>query len=136
LADRAAEQVTASWRADPAGSVLLADAAAERARDVRAKQVFESVFGPGGHSGHSADLAEADTIKAADAVQASVYGRSSPDLPLRTVRAIGGWQEHLTRLVEAEDLQPLSRKTSFDDEALSLVVLVTMLGGDTPAAAA
>ena len=51
VADRAAEAVEASWRADPAGAVLLADAAAEKARDVRAKQVFESVFGPAGQSG-------------------------------------------------------------------------------------
>src|SRR3984957_5484261 len=51
VADRAAEHVEASWRADPAGAALLADAAAERARDVRAKQVFESVFGPAGQSG-------------------------------------------------------------------------------------
>jgi hypothetical protein len=130
LADRAAEQVDAAWRADSAGSVLLADAAAERARDVRAKQVFESVFGPGGQSGHSADLADADTIKAADAIQASAFSRSSPDLPLRAARAVGAWQEHLTRLVEAEDLRPVSRRTFFDDEALSLVVLVTMLGED------
>jgi hypothetical protein len=134
VADRAAEQVDANWRADPAGSVLLADAAAERARDVRAKEVFESVFGPGGQSGHSADLADANTIKAADAAQASAFGRSSPDLPLRAARAVGAWQEHLTRVVEAEDLRPASRRTYFDDEALSLVVLVTMLGEQTPGA--
>jgi hypothetical protein len=132
LADRAAEQADASWRGDPAGSVLLADAAAERARDVRAKQVFESVFGPGGQSGHSADLADADTIRAADAAQASSFSRSAPDLPMRATRAVGAWQEHLTRLVEAEDLRPASKRISFDDEALSLVVLVTMLGEDAP----
>jgi energy-coupling factor transporter ATP-binding protein EcfA2 len=132
LADRAAEQVDASWRADPAGSALLADAAAERARDVRAKQVFESVFGPGGHSGHSADLADADTIRAADAIQATAFGRSSPDLPMRAARAVGAWQEHLTRVVEAEDLRPVSKRISFDDEALSLVVLVTMLSEGSP----
>ena len=58
VADRAAEAVEGSWRADPAGAVLLADAAAERARDVRAKQVFESVFGPAGQSG-AGDLTDA-----------------------------------------------------------------------------
>jgi energy-coupling factor transporter ATP-binding protein EcfA2 len=136
VADRAAEQVDASWRADPAGSVLLADAVAERARDVRAKQVFESVFGPGGQSGHSADLADADTIRAADASQASGFGRASPDLPLRAARAVGAWQEHLTRMVEAEDLRPVSKRISFDDETLSLVVLVTMLSEDAPGTSA
>ncbi len=138
IADRAAEHVDGNWRADPAGAVLLADAAAERARDVRAKQVFESVFGPAGQSGTGdpadADIKAADMIKAADAAQASAFSRSSPDLALRAARAVGAWQDHLTRLVEAEDLRPAARRISFDDEALSLVVLVAMLGKDAPGA--
>ena len=132
VADRAAEHVEGSWRADPAGAVLLADAAAERARDVRAKQVFESVFGPAGQSGGGdpadADLKAADVIKAADAAHSSVFSRSSPDLALRATRAVGAWQDHLTRLVEGEDLRPAARRISFDEEALSLVVLIAMLG--------
>ena len=140
VADRAAEAVEGSWRADPAGAVLLADAAAERARDVRAKQVFESVFGPAGQSGGGdpadADIKAADVIKAADAAQASAFSRSSPDLALRATRAIGAWQDHLTRLVEGEDLRPAAaRRISFDEEALSLVVLVAMLGEAVPAGA-
>jgi len=134
VADRAAEAVEASWRADPAGAVLLADAAAERARDVRAKQVFESVFGPAGQSGvgdlAEADLKDADVIKAADAAQASAFSRSSPDLALRAARAVGAWQDHLARLMEAEDTRSAVRRISFDEEALSLVVLVAMLGED------
>ncbi len=137
VADRAAEAVEGSWRADPAGAVLLADAAAERARDVRAKQVFESVFGPAGQSGGgdlaSADIKAADMIKAADAAQASAFSRSSPDLALRAARAVGAWQDHLTRLVKAEDSRPALRRVSFDEEALSLVVLVAMLGEAVPA---
>ena len=132
IADRAAEHVEGSWRADPAGAVLLADAAAERARDVRAKQVFESVFGPDGQSGGgdlaSADIKDADVVKAADAAHSSVFSRSSPDLALRATRAVGAWQDHLTRLAEGEDLRPTARRISFDQEALSLVVLVAMLG--------
>jgi len=145
VADRAAEAVEGSWRADPAGAVLLADAAAERARDVRAKQVFESVFGPAGQSG-GGDLADmdikaADMITTADAAKASAFSRSSPDLALRSARAVGAWQDHLTRLAEGEDLRPSVRRVSFDEEALSLVVLVAMLGeamptGVGPAAAA
>ena len=132
VADRAAEHVEGSWRADPAGAVLLADAAAERARDVRAKQVFESVFGPAGQSGGGdpvdADIKAADVIKAADAAHAAVFSRSSPDLALRAMRAVGAWQDHLTRLVDGEDLRPAVRRISFDDEALSLVILMAMLG--------
>ena len=134
LADRAAEHVHDTWRANPAGAVLLAAAAAERARDVRAKHVFESVFGPGGQSGQgdaaAADLAAADAITAADAAQTAVFSRSSPDLALRAGRAVGAWQEHLTRLVEAADLGPVSRRLSYDTDALSLVVLLAMLGED------
>jgi hypothetical protein len=136
VADRAAEAVEGSWRADPAGAALLADAAAERARDVRAKQVFESVFGPGGQSGGgdpaAADIRAADMITDADAAQASAFSRSSPDLALRAARAVGAWQDHLARLVEAEDLRPAVRRISFDEDALSLVVLVAMLGKTVP----
>jgi energy-coupling factor transporter ATP-binding protein EcfA2 len=132
VADRAAEAVDGSWRADTAGAVLLADAAAERARDVRAKQVFESVFGPAGQSGGGdpagADIRAADVITAADAAHASAFSRSSPDLALRAARAVGAWQDHLARLVEAEDMRPAVRRASFDEEALSLVVLMAMLG--------
>jgi len=134
VADRAAEAVEGSWRADPAGAALLADATAERARDVRAKQVFESVFGPAGQSGASgltnADIKAAEVITTADAVQASAFSRSSPDLALRSARAIGAWQDHLAQLVEAVDTRPAFRRASFDEEALSLVVLVAMLGED------
>jgi len=136
VADRAAEAVEGSWRADPAGAVLLADAAAERARDVRAKQVFESVFGPAGQSGvgdlTDMDIKTADMINAADAARSSVFSRSSPDLALRSARAVGAWQDHLTRMVEGEDLRPAVRRVSFDEEALSLVVLVAMLGEAVP----
>ncbi len=139
VADRAAEHVEGSWRVDPAGAVLLADAAAERARDARTKQVFESVFGPAGQSGGGnpvdADIKAADEIKAADAAHASAFSRSSPDLALRATRAVGAWQDHLTRLVEGEDLRPAARRISFDDEALSLVVLMAMLGEAAPHAA-
>jgi len=132
VADRAAEAVEASWRADPAGAVLLTDAAAEKARDVRAKQVFESVFGPAGQSGAGelaeADLKDADVIKAGDAAQASAFSRSSPDLALRAARAVGAWQDHLARLMGAEDARSAVRRVSFEEEALSLVILVAMLG--------
>jgi len=132
VADRAAETVEAGWRTDPAGARLLDDAAAERARDVRAKQVFESVFGPAGQSGHAdpaeVDIKTADIIDTADAARSSAFSRSSSSLPLRTARAVGAWQDHLTRLVEIEDLRPAPRRVAFDDDALSLVVLVAMLG--------
>ena len=71
-------------------------------------------------------------IKAADAAHASIFSRSSPDLALRATRAVGAWQDHLTRLVEGDDLRPAARRIAFDTEALSLVVLMAMLGEAAP----
>ena len=121
IADRAAEHVDNSWRANPAGAVLLADAVAERARGEYAKQIFESAFGPG------------SAQKTSDTSPDITFSRSSPDLSLRAARAVGAWQDHLTRTVAAED-PPAARRSAFDDEALSLVVLAAMLGEDAPGA--
>jgi energy-coupling factor transporter ATP-binding protein EcfA2 len=122
IADRAAEHVNGSWRGSPAGTVLLEDAVADRARGEYAKQVFESAFGTG-------------TAEPSEASQVSAFSRSSPDLPLRAARAVGAWQDHLARLVQAEDQNPDAKRISFDDESLGLVVLVAMLGEDAPGAA-
>src|SRR5262249_50596233 len=88
-----------------------------------AKQVFESVFGTG-----------AAEPAAGSASQASAFSRSSADLPPRAARAVGAWQEHLVRMVEAEDTRPGAKRVSFDDESLGLVVLVAMPGEDAPGA--
>jgi energy-coupling factor transporter ATP-binding protein EcfA2 len=122
IADRAAEHVNGSWRGSAAGTVLLEDAVADRARGEYAKQVFESAFGTGA-AGPS------------EASQATAFSRSSPDLPLRAVRAVGAWQDHLARLVQAQDPKPGAKRISFDDESLGLVVLAAMLGEDAPGAA-
>jgi hypothetical protein len=136
IADRAAEHVDNHWRRSPAGSVLLADAVAERARGEHAKQVFESVFGAGssasvGVGGISGASHAAGTV---DATQTAAFSRSSPDLPLRAARAVGAWQDHLARMAETEDLRPTAKRIAFDDEALGLVVPVAMLGEDAPGA--
>jgi energy-coupling factor transporter ATP-binding protein EcfA2 len=136
IADRAAEHVDASWRGSPAGTVLLEDAAADRARGEYAKQVFESAFGTGAATSARTGAAArtgAQTAEPAEASQAAAFSRSSADLPLRAARAVGAWQDHLTRLVQAEDQN--AKRVSFDDESLGLVVLVAMLGEDAPGAA-
>ena len=127
IADRAAEHVDSQWRANSAGAMLLADAAAERARGERAKQIFESAFGSGGTAGSLTDPGQG-------APQVITFSRSAPDLSMRAARAVGAWQDHLTRLVEAEGFRSAAKKASFDEEALSLVVLVAMLGADAPGA--
>jgi energy-coupling factor transporter ATP-binding protein EcfA2 len=124
IADRAAEQVDASWRGNPAGTLLLEDAVADRARDQYAKQVFESAFGTG-----------AAESAAGSASQAAAFSRSSADLAPRAARAVGAWQEHLARLAEADDQKPATKRIAFDTESLGLVVVVAMLGEDAPGAA-
>jgi hypothetical protein len=138
IADRAAEYVNNTWRANPAGAVLLADAVAERARGEYAKQIFESVFGPDSAQKTSAQKTSAQKTSAQktggtspDTTQATAFSRSSPDLSLRAARAVGAWEDHLTRM---EDLRPAAKRIVFDDEALSLVVLAAMLGEDAPGA--
>ena len=121
ITDRAAEHVDGSWRGSPAGTVLLEDAAADRARGEYANQVFESAFGTG-------------AAEPSEASQATAFSRSSPDLSLRAARAVGAWQDHLARLVDAEDHRTGAKRTFFDDESLALVVLVAMLGEDAPGA--
>ena len=128
ICDRAAEHVNGSWRAEPAGNLLLEDAAAERARGEYAKHIFESAFGPGPASGPPA--ATADQA----AARQPAFGRSSPDLPLRAARAVSAWQDHLPRLIKAADSQPAARRISFDDESLTLLVLLAMLGEAAPGA--
>jgi len=115
--------VDGSWRGNPAGNLLLEDAAADRARGEYAKQVFESAFGTG-----------AAGSAAGNASQAAAFSRSSADLPTRAARAVGAWQEHLARLAAADDQEPETKRIAFDDESLGLVVVVAMLGEGAPGA--
>ena len=119
VADRAAEQVTRTWRADPAATALLAAAEASTSRGEFAQREFESAFG-------------ADAPGASDeAARPPSLDRSSPDLPLRVTRAVSAWQDHLMRLVQGETTSHRASTTSRASERmgpLSLVTLVAMLG--------
>src|SRR3984885_3278433 len=119
VADRAAEQVTRTWRADPAATALLAAAEASTNRGEFAQREFESAFG-------------ADAPGASDeAARPPSLDRSSPDLPLRVTRAVSAWQDHLMRLVQGETTSHRASTTSRASERmgpLSLVTLVAMLG--------
>ena len=106
IADRAAEQIDGRWRATSAGALLLADAAADRAKSEQINQVFESAFG-----------------ETPEGTSTGPFSRSSPGLPARSTRAVAAWQDHLTKLVP--DRNP---------EALGLIVATAMLAegsGDT-----
>jgi 50S ribosome-binding GTPase len=158
VADRAAEQVTRDWRADSAGSALLAAAEASRAAGERAKREFESVFGdapkpangdsPQSGNGENPQSGTADIPASTAAVvapaTAAIIGagpdpaahpiatleRSSPDLPPRVTRAVSAWQDQLMRLVQAENLAKRAGGATYDVEPLSLVTLIAVLGED------
>jgi energy-coupling factor transporter ATP-binding protein EcfA2 len=112
VTDRAAEQVTRGWRADPAGAALLASAEAVRARDERAKREFESAFG---------------TNPDGQPAKQATFDRSSPDLPPRVARAVSAWQDQLMRLIQHQNGSKRASGTGAA-EPLSLVTLVAMLG--------
>jgi energy-coupling factor transporter ATP-binding protein EcfA2 len=138
VADRAAEQVSRGWRTDSAGSALLAEAEANRARGERAKREFESVFGDnpldvaadGPQAGAAATTGTVAGAGAAAHPAATTLDRSSPDLPARVTRAVSAWQDQLMRLVQAENLAKRAGGTTYDVEPLSLVTLIAMLGED------
>jgi hypothetical protein len=136
VADRAAEQVTHGWRADSAGSALLVEAEASRARGERAKREFESAFGDSGGDGPG-EVPPAATAGIADpaathatAHPAGALDRNSADLPPRVTRAVSAWQDQLMRLVQAENLAKRAGGATYDVEPLSLVTLIAMLGED------
>jgi energy-coupling factor transporter ATP-binding protein EcfA2 len=113
LADRAAEQVDNRWRESPAGGLLLADAAAERARGEQVKQIFESAFGEAESPGDRGFRGSTATS----------------DLSARAARAVAAWQDHLTHLAgDAGERNP---------DAIGLVMAVAMLaeGSADPIAA-
>jgi energy-coupling factor transporter ATP-binding protein EcfA2 len=112
LADQAAEQVDNRWRANPAGALLLTDAAAERARGDQVKQIFESAFG--------------------DARRADKGPVVTGDLSARAARAVGAWQDRLCHLAADGKAGAGGR----NPEALGLVMAVAMLAEGSPDAIA
>jgi energy-coupling factor transporter ATP-binding protein EcfA2 len=155
VADRAAEQVSAAWRADTAGAALLAEVEASQARGERAEREFASVFGTEG-AAWAASLAtgqeqDAGDDSAADADTAAgtgtattategaterpvnSLGRSSAELPDRAARAVGTWQEHVMRLVQAENAANRAGargpgRIDPESEPLSLLAMIAVLG--------
>jgi hypothetical protein len=131
-ADRAAENTVARWRELPAGPALI-----------------ESLSRPVGTGWDSARFAEdvgmifgldMNLRAPADAGggqqdPASSLGRASPDLPTRAARAVGAWQDQVTRLVQAENVtkRSIARVVSLDDDSLATVLMTGLLGSASAA---
>jgi hypothetical protein len=113
VADRAAEQVTRAWRADSAAAGLLDAAEESRSRDESARREFESAFG---------------TSDPDETARPATLDRAAADLPLRATRALSAWQDHLMRLMQAENPPKRTSGSSRDSEPLSLVTAIAMLG--------
>jgi len=124
LADRAAEDAVTAWQQHKAGAALIREAAeAERQPDTSPVELAASLdFIPSGQA-HRAprDAGSAGVVALA---------RSSPDLAVRSVRAISAWQDHVIDLVRVENVtkRSVARVVSFDDESLALVFTIGMLG--------
>ena len=60
----------------------------------------------------------------------AALGRSSPEMAIRTTRAVSAWQDQVTHLVQAENVtkRSIARAVSLDDDALATVLIVSLLG--------
>ena len=77
-----------------------------------------------------ADDADGAAGTASSARRRCPLARCSADLPTRAARAVSAWQDHVMRLVQAESVtkRSIARVMSFDDDSLSTVLIVAMLG--------
>jgi energy-coupling factor transporter ATP-binding protein EcfA2 len=59
--------------------------------------------------------------------------QASPELARRVTRAVSGWQDHVLELVRTQGFtkRSVAKLVSFDEEALSLVLMVGLLGYGT-----
>jgi hypothetical protein len=129
VGDRAAENCLARWREHPAGAALLDRLASGAA----AATAWQSEF-----------AAEAGLIFGWDSVEdgavpsepsdpqerIAALGRSSPEMAIRAARAVSAWQDHVTHLVQAENVtkRSIAKAVTLDDDALATVLIVSLLG--------
>ncbi len=137
VADRAAEESVRRWRNHPAGAALL-NAITAGGKDKEHEWAGSQFAADAGLIfGMTTEQPLADSGEPAGAglgglsrQDALVAGRSSADLSTRSVRAVSGWQDHVMRLVQAENMakRSIARVMSFDDDSLATVLEVGMLG--------
>jgi energy-coupling factor transporter ATP-binding protein EcfA2 len=129
VADRAAEDSADRWRDHPAGAALLDQPTPTGEADSWGGMDLAAIFGL--ESGPEAT----GSGPAGDGVHppqdpAAALGRASADLGTRVARAVSSWQDHVLRLVRAENVtkRSIARVISFDDESLATVLMVAVLG--------
>jgi hypothetical protein len=129
VGDRAAENCLTRWREHPAGAAMLDRLASSGTAAASWQSEFAAdaglIFGWESPEG-SAMPGEASDPQ--DRIAA--LGRSSPDLATHTARAVGAWQDQVTRLVEAENVtkRSIAKAVTLDDDALATVLVVSLLG--------
>jgi energy-coupling factor transporter ATP-binding protein EcfA2 len=132
VASQAAEESVRRWRNDPAGVALLDRVTAEENGDGWAGSQFAAdaglVFGLTSEPALADDAPDTGDGQLRQAAL-SLAGCSA-DLPVRAARAVSGWQDQMMRLVQAESVtkRSIARVMSFDDDSLSTVLAVAMLG--------
>ena len=156
VGDRAAEEAVARWRDHPAGAALLEQVPAlMRLRAARQRPVVresrapfdddDSLFAdpadrsPWADDGWTPAGPQTANGAAPRVCGAITLGRSASDLARRAAQAISSWEDHVVRLVQAENVtkKSIARVVSFDDESLALVMIIGLLGhgaGDAVAA--
>jgi 50S ribosome-binding GTPase len=114
LAARAAEDAMTRWRDHPAGAALLEEFASGKGGGWP-----QPVFG-----GNAAAAAKAKVVG---------LGRSSPELAARAARGVSGWQDHVIRLVKAQNVtkRSIARAVTLDEDSLATVLMVGLLGRDS-----
>jgi 50S ribosome-binding GTPase len=129
VAVRAAEDSVARWRDHPAGAALLDQPLPIGEADSWGGMELAAIFGlePGQEATGSGPAGDG---VGSSPDPAATLGQASADLGTRAARAVSSWQDHVLRLVQAENVtkRSIARVISFDDESLATVLMVAVLG--------
>ena len=129
VGDRAAENCLARWREDPAGAALLDRLGSGGAAAAAWQSEFAAeaglIFGWDSAADGAVPSESRDPRE-----RIAALGRSSPEMPIRAVRAVSAWQDQVTHLVQAENVtrRSIAKAVTLDDDALATVLVVSLLG--------
>jgi energy-coupling factor transporter ATP-binding protein EcfA2 len=129
VGDRSAENCLARWREHPAGAALLGRLASGGA----AAAAWQSEFAAEAGLIFGWDSAEDGAVPSEPSdpqERIAALGRSSPEMAIRAARAVSAWQDHVTHLVQAENVtkRSIAKAVTLDDDALATVLIVSLLG--------